>query len=308
MKNKDLTSTQNAYLAPRGFEDELRRELKDYLVAEYGRLFLAHPPLTPVYWWDNIWYDVKLTPIQSINDAAQKLRAIQRNWANYAFDYHRRSELIVQKLPPFKGKRHVFHAPVPSAPLGGFCLTAADEMLYAARTASPFAHGMLEFEENKTEPPNRAYLKLWEVFTRLNHFPKKGERCLDLGASPGGWTWVLAQLGAEVISIDKAPLAEDLMRLENVDFKQGNAFTVKPEDAPPLDWLFSDIICYPEKLYDLIIKWHQSGRVKNMICTLKFQGETDYTVIQKCAAIEGAQMMHLYHNKHELTFILTHKE
>jgi 23S rRNA (cytidine2498-2'-O)-methyltransferase len=308
MKDAKSEKKQNAYLAPRGFEYELKRELKNDLIGEYGRLFWAYAPAHPVYWWDNIWYDVKAERIQSINDAAQKLRAIQRNWGNYAFDFHRRSELVVQKLPPLKPKRHIFGAPVPTAPLGGFCLLAPDEMLYAAKTASPFIHGMLEFEENKIEPPNRAYLKLWEVFTRLGIMPEKGARCLDLGASPGGWTWVLASLGAEVICVDKAPLAEGVMAMPGVHFEARNAFTLAPSDVPPLDWLFSDIICYPDKLYELIIKWLSSGRVKNMVCTLKFQGETNYTVIEKLSALTDTKIIHLYHNKHELTFILTQKE
>ena len=60
-------------------------------------------------------------------------------------------------------------------------------------------------------PPNRAYLKLWEALTLAanmpdGRMPRPGELCLDLGSSPGGWSWVLQKLGARVISVDKAPL------------------------------------------------------------------------------------------------------
>jgi 23S rRNA (cytidine2498-2'-O)-methyltransferase len=44
--------------------------------------------------------------------------------------------------------------------------------------------------------------------------------------------------------------------------------------------------------------------VKNFVCTLKFQGETDHDSAAAFAAIPGARLLHLHHNKHELTFLL----
>ena len=77
----------------------------------------------------------------------------------------------------------------------------ATQQLDHRRAAHPRFGGEYEFQEDKTSPPSRAYLKLWELFTRLGHWPRSGERVLDLGASPGGWTFVLAnQLGANVVA------------------------------------------------------------------------------------------------------------
>ena len=45
--------------------------------------------------------------------------------------------------------------------------------------------------------------------------------------------------------------------------------------------------------------------MKNFVCTIKFQGETDHEAAAAFAAIPGAQVLHLHHNKHELTFMLT---
>jgi 23S rRNA (cytidine2498-2'-O)-methyltransferase len=39
------------------------------------------------------------------------------------------------------------------------------------------------------------------------------------------------------------------------------------------------------------------------VCTIKFQGATDHATVRRFAAFPGAQLMHLYHNKHELTWI-----
>ena len=96
--------------------------------------------------------------------------------------------------------------------------------------SEPGCLGEYEFEEDKRSPPSRAYLKLWELFTRLGYWPQAGDRVLDLGCSPGGWTWVLAtQLGAMVVAVDRSPLARNLMEHRNVEFLKGDAFTLTPQ-------------------------------------------------------------------------------
>ena len=52
-------------------------------------------------------------------------------------------------------------------------------------------------------------------------------------------------------------------------------------------------------------RWRASGLVRNFVCTLKFQGETDHELAEAFAALPGAQVLHLHHNKHEPTFMLT---
>ena len=64
----------------------------------------------------------------------------------------------------------------------------------------------MEFIEDKHSPSSRAYLKLWETFTRFQEYPKEGDKCLELGAAPGGWTWVLANLGCKVTLSIEPPL------------------------------------------------------------------------------------------------------
>mgnify|MGYP003338278511 CR=1 FL=1 len=145
--------------------------------------------------------------MEVVGEAATALRAIQRNWAFYGTGQFRRAKLIEARLPPLRAKPHPYPNPAPAAPLGSWTLLDANTLIASGRCSSPFAHGEVTFVEDKATPPNRAYLKLWELFTLLGTRPKPGELCIDLGASPGGWSWVLHETGASVLAVDKAPLA-----------------------------------------------------------------------------------------------------
>lgn len=296
-----------AYLAAEGFEAQLREELarRGAAVREtHGRLLISEGAPVAAAWAANVWHDCLELPVASIGTAARSLRDIQRNWAMYAPLHHRRAALIRQKLPHVSAKPIMFPAAAPTAPLGSWTLLAPDRMLAAASCTSPFANGEVELVEDKAGPPSRAYLKLWEALVRLRRWPQPGERCLDLGASPGGWTWVLAQLGAEVIAIDKAPLAPGVAAMPGVAWRGESAFALDPASVGPVDWLFSDVICYPARLLRLVERWRATGEVRNFVCTIKFQGETDHGTAEAFAALPGAQVMHLHNNKHELTFLL----
>ena len=292
-----------AYLAPDGFLPELLREVGAAVQDVHGRLVLASGPERPVAWCANVWRAPQVIPITSIGDGASKLRAIQRNWALYSFDHHRRAALLVDKLPSVSAKPLAFGTPAPVAPLGSWTLLTPDTILASPVCSSPFVNGDVAFVEDRSGPPNRAYLKLWEALTLLGERPKAGEVCLDLGSSPGGWTWVLQSTGARVISVDKAPLDEAVTRLPNVDYRQMSAFALEARDVGPIDWLCADIACYPERLFTLIERWLAAGTVRRLVCTLKFQGETDFAAMERFAAIPGGRLVHLHHNKHELTWL-----
>jgi 23S rRNA (cytidine2498-2'-O)-methyltransferase len=106
-----------------------------------------------------------------------------------------------------------------------------------------------------------------------------------------------------VISVDKAPLEPAIAALPGIAFRQTSAFALDPADVAPVDWLFSDVVCYPRRLLGLVERWLAAGRAGNFVCTLKFQGETDHAAADAFAAIDGGRVMHLFHNKHELTWV-----
>jgi 23S rRNA (cytidine2498-2'-O)-methyltransferase len=293
---------ETAYLAPEGFLDELLTELGEGVSAVHGRLVIAAGPPRPLAWVANVWEKPRRMPIASIGDGARQLRALQRNWALYAHGHHRRAALIAEQLPKVSAKPLGFPTPPPRAPLGSWTLLDRETILASPSCSSPFPNGEVRFVEDRTTPPSRAYLKLWELFTLLGVQPKAGERCLDLGSSPGGWTWVLQSLGTRVVSVDKAPLAPEIAALPRVEFRQASAFALDPAEIGPVDWLFSDVVCYPARLLGLVERWLESGLARNFVCTLKFQGATDHAAARRFAAIPGARLMHLHHNKHELTW------
>ena len=293
---------QTGYLAAEGFEADLEREIGP-VSARYGRLLIADGPEKKAAWAQNVWRDPVMLKIESIGDGAKQLRAIQRNWAMYDYQLHRRAKLLQEKLPHVSAKQVVFPSERPTAPLGSWTLIDENHVLASADCSSPYKNGMIDFVEDREGPPSRAYLKLWDAFTAAGVRPKAGETCLDMGACPGGWTWVLAELGCNVISVDKAPLDPKVMKMPGVTYRQESAFGLDPKDIGPVDWFFSDIICYPSRLLTLVQKWMESGLVKNFCCTIKFQGETDFETAAAFAAIPGSEVRHLSHNKHELTWL-----
>jgi 23S rRNA (cytidine2498-2'-O)-methyltransferase len=292
-----------AYLAAEDLEATLEQELtrRGVTISDWhGRLALSPDKPVASAWALDIWTDPVEIAVASVKSAADALRAMQRNWAAYGAGYHRRMALIADRLPPVKAPSLVFPAVAPASHLGGWTLLAPDRLLASPHKSSPFVNGECRFVEDRTGPPSRAYLKLWEALVRLGRFPAPGERCLDLGASPGGWTWALARLGVAVTAVDKAPLAPEVAALAGVTERLDSAFGLAPE---PVDWLFSDVIAYPDRLLALVRRWIEAGAARHIVCTIKFQGETDHDAADAFAAIPGGQVVHLFHNKHELTFL-----
>ena len=291
-----------AYLAAEGLEEVLAEELRRAGVGVdswHGRLALSPDLPVASAWALDVWTAPREVEIASVKSAADALRGMQRNWAAYGVAHHRRMVLIAERLPPVKARALVFPEPAPAAHLGAWTLLAPDRMLASPTKTSPFVNGECRFEEDHIGPPSRAYLKLWEACTRIGDHPRPGQTCIDLGASPGGWTWAVAKLGAAVTAIDRAPLEARVAAMPGVAFRQGSAFTVLPE---PVDWLFSDVIAYPAPLLEMVRRWIAPGGADRVVCTIKFQGETDHEAAATFAAIPGGRLMHLFHNKHELTF------
>lgn len=271
------------------------------VLQQWGELFLFRSPSALFLWSQFLAKDPQVHHFQSINDGAQILLQQKKRWCSISSSHHRRAELIQEKVFKYKIPQFGFLRPPERHEWGFWSLIEQNKMILAPVINSPWPLGEIQLATD-LQPPSRAYLKLWEAFTCHVQPPQSQERVLELGASPGGWTWVLAQLGCQVTAVDKAPLDPKLSAKPNVTFIKKDAFKLTQQEVQSPLWLMSDLICYPKDLYELILKWKNWG-VKNILATIKFQGETDWKMIEEFQKIPSSRLLHLCANKHELTFI-----
>jgi 23S rRNA (cytidine2498-2'-O)-methyltransferase len=301
-------SNYTGYLAIHRLESELEKELeiKGLKIAEKrDRLYLVEGDHPAMIWAQVTAFGMEKIQIASINDGAKKLKALGRNWGLFTVGHHRRAQLIQDELPKYNRKPITFRHPLPTTPMGFWTLLEPDLIIASTKTSSPFALGEMDFNEDKVMPPSRAYLKLWEFFTVYAPEAISGGSAIDVGSCPGGWTWVLRTLEFDqTISVDKAPIEKRIMDLGKINFRQESAFGLDPKDFDTIDWFCSDIICYPERLLNLVKRFLESGKVKNFVCTIKYQAETDWESTLKFLEIPGSKIVHLHHNKHEVTWYL----
>lgn len=138
----------------------------------------------------------------------------------------------------------------------------------------------------------------------------RGARAVDLGASPGGWSWVLAEAGAKVIAVDPGELALDVESHPSVDHRRQRAETVEIE-AGSVDWLVNDMNIDPPDVLIALEAAHgwlkEEGRV---VCTLKLASKTSARLmlsdfvsrLSPSFALESAR--HFYSNRQEVTLLL----
>ncbi|MFN9066241.1 MAG: SAM-dependent methyltransferase [Bdellovibrionales bacterium] len=289
------------YLAFEDYQEELLKELQFHKIKEtarFGRLFLLDRKL------DLIWAQLRLENIQKLNfksikEATSELKNKNLYWGCDAFQNHRRNQLIRESLKVRDLKPYNFIQKLPSRDYGFWYLYDESTLFYSDKTGYPYPITEIKITEDKA-PPSRAYMKLWELFTLHLEPPKPHEAVIDLGACPGGWTWVLLKLNCQVLSIDKAELDKEI---RGHQFLKKDAFKLRPDEIKDPQWLFSDIICEPSKLLELVERWLDHHPNIKMVCTIKYKGKTDFHTTEKFKKIPGSRLIHLNCNKHEVTWL-----
>jgi 23S rRNA (cytidine2498-2'-O)-methyltransferase len=165
-----------------------------------------------------------------------------------------------------------------TSPESGWLSTTAASRAFALRSlVSSFPRGEVPLADDKSAP-SRAFTKLVEAEQRLGKRIERGETCVDLGASPGSWSYVAIQRGAHVIAVDRSELREDLMRSPRLRFETADAFKYQPPQT--VDWLVCDVIAAPQRSIDLLLEWLRERRMRNFIVTIKFKGHDEYALLE----------------------------
>lgn len=292
--------------------DEIRSEFSDELKYTGQRATEIHPEIFLVnatgkkrlYWALDYW-PVQRLAFTSVSDAAKQLRLLNKFWSYAGGANFRRGQLIADALKVKKEGEISF--PVAGAAKRRYAFTLADKdsLWYcAAPLKQNYAGGKMRFKEDKAGPPSRAYLKLYEALTLAGILPGERDHVLDLGATPGGWSYVAASLGARVTMVDRSEPDESLFRkFSDLEYIKGDGLNPTQGNLEQATFILSDMACEPAKLLPAVKAWQKLPKLKAMVCTLKFHGLSDKGVIRDFAAVPGSEIYHLWHNGHELTWV-----
>jgi len=163
--------------------------------------------------------------------------------------------------------------------------------------------------------PSRSAQKLAEAFVvflgeRENELPRPGQRAVDLGAAPGGWTWVLASRGLKVVAVDNGPLKGAVAHDPLVRHVRADGLSWRP--PRPVDWLVCDIVERPARIAEVVAGWIADGDAHAAIFNLKLPMKQRYDEVRRCEALIAGrlrasgvratlELRHLYHDREEVT-------
>jgi len=286
------------------FSSELERELARKKIKIYfqsDKILLVEPTDEHIIWAQDHWQNCSSCEYSA--DLYQKLKNIPKLGYYHPTFRHKQIENKLSKLKTIPNRRINFN-PDKKFNFKFYIWTTIDDLvIYSEHPKARYPAGWNEFEEDKVQPPNRAYLKLWEAIMVHDLSFNSKQQALEIGASPGGWSWVLSQYFNKVYTFDRAPLADKIAVIKNIEHKTGDAFKINPAEYKDTKWFFSDLICTPEKIYEVIQEWLAVSPDKNFMCTIKFKGDCDFEIIEKLLKISHSKIVRLYQNKNEVTWI-----
>ncbi|MCQ4310769.1 23S rRNA (cytidine(2498)-2'-O)-methyltransferase RlmM [Pseudomonas stutzeri] len=166
------------------------------------------------------------------------------------------------------------------------------------------------------QAPSRSTLKLeeaWHHFIPRDKWDERlaaGMTAVDLGASPGGWTWQLVNRDIEVMAVDNGPMNETLLESGLVGHYRADGFAFRPKR--PVDWMVCDIVEKPAKNAALLEAWIGEGLCREAVVNLKLPMKQRYPEVKRLLeriadglAERGVKASigckQLYHDREEVT-------
>lgn len=166
------------------------------------------------------------------------------------------------------------------------------------------------------QAPSRSTLKLeeaWHHFIPRDQWDTRlapGMTAVDLGASPGGWTWQLVNRDMEVMAVDNGPMNEELLESGLVGHYRADGFAFRPKR--PVDWMVCDIVEKPAKNAALLETWIGEGLCREAVVNLKLPMKQRYAEVKRLLeriadglAERGVKASigckQLYHDREEVT-------
>ena len=164
--------------------------------------------------------------------------------------------------------------------------------------------------------PSRSAQKLAEALGVFLTAEERADRLhegitgVDLGAAPGGWTWVLVRHGLQVTAVDNGKLAPALMETGQVEHLRVDGFSWRPRR--PVHWLVCDMVEKPAKVAALMAAWLAEEHCSEIIFNLKLPMKKRYEEVELCESLiaerlESARIPYslafrqLYHDREEVT-------
>jgi 23S rRNA (cytidine2498-2'-O)-methyltransferase len=162
--------------------------------------------------------------------------------------------------------------------------------------------------------PSRSTLKLAEAIGEFLDEKERAKRlapgttAVDLGASPGGWTYQLVQRGIMVTAVDNGPMDAKLLDSGQVKHRRDDGYHYKP--AEPVDWMVCDMVESPSRIAKLVARWIAEGWCRESIFNLKLPMKKRWEETLRCRQIIDETLggggyflrfKHLYHDREEIT-------
>ncbi|MBA2237796.1 MAG: 23S rRNA (cytidine(2498)-2'-O)-methyltransferase RlmM [Lysobacter sp.] len=253
-------------------------------LATFGELWVEHPD----------------------SDAGKPLAGLARSFGNALRPALRKAGWLSAKDDPTRPRLHVH-------------FVAGDHAMLALGDPADSSPWLLGIPRLRMHPdaPSRSALKLEEALMTLldegerERLLRDNMQAADLGAAPGGWTWVLMRHGMKITSVDNGPMSEALLDSGRVEHLRADGFQWQPRRR--LDWMVCDMVEQPRRVAERMATWLREDWCRQTVFNLKLPMKKRWEETRICMELIEHQVhrpvtlraRQLYHDREEITVFAT---